>query len=94
MRRDALGKAPGDLALGGGGPILDTVGIDEVDGVALAAEGTASRRDVVGEDPVAALFRPLRLCIFDDVLGLGGAPSPASAAAMAWPCLPEERLAM
>src|SRR5260370_12089005 len=72
MRADALGEASGDVALAQGWPILDTGGLDEVDGVAVAAERPALRRDVVGEDPVATLARQLLARVAHDLLGFGG----------------------
>src|SRR5438270_13257757 len=72
MRADAAGQSLGDIALGEDGPILDPRGIDEMDRVAVAAERAARRRDVVGEDPVAALARQLLAGMAHDVGGLGG----------------------
>ena len=69
---DPLGEAGGDLALGHDRPVLDPVGVDEVDRVAVAAEGAGAGRHVVGEDPVAALARALGARVGDDVVGLGG----------------------
>ena len=43
-----------------------------MDGIALAAEDAARRRDVIGQDPVAAFLAALGLRIGDDILGLGG----------------------
>ena len=50
------GEAGGDLALGHRRPVLDAVAIDQMDRVAVAAEDAGAGRDVVGEDPVAALL--------------------------------------
>ena len=71
-RGDPLGEPGGDLALGHHRPVLDPVGVDQVDRVAVAAEGAGAGRHVVGEDPVAALALPLGAGVGDDVLGLGG----------------------
>src|SRR5215472_19305928 len=71
-RGDALGEAFGEFALCHRRPILDRVGIHEVNRVAVAAEGAGAGRNVVGEDPVAALALALRARVGDDVLGLGG----------------------
>src|SRR5262245_51691058 len=47
---NSCGKPGGDLALGHNRPVLDPVGVDQVDRVAVAAEGARSRRDVVGKN--------------------------------------------
>ena len=72
MKRDARGEATGNLVLGQCRPILDARGADQVDGIALAAEGPGGGRHVVGHDPVAALAFALVDCIGHQVLGLGG----------------------
>src|SRR5258708_2077089 len=71
MRADALRQTLGDVAFGERGPILDARGLDEVDRVAVAAERAARWRDIVGEDPVAALARQLLAGVAHDVGGLG-----------------------
>ena len=51
-------------------PALDAVGGDQMDLVGVAAHHVA--RDVVGDDPVAALARALGLRMLDHIFGLGG----------------------
>src|SRR3546814_21152657 len=69
---DPRGQTVGDGLLGHRRPVLHGVGGDEVDRIALSAEGAGTRRDIVGEDPVAALARAFGLSVGNDVLGLGG----------------------
>ena len=54
------------------GQLLHPVGRDEMDRVLRAAEGARARRDVIGEDQVAAFGGELLLGIGDQILGLGG----------------------
>ena len=44
----------------------------QMNGVAVAAHHAGRRRDVVGDDPVAALAREFCLGVLDQVFGLGG----------------------
>src|SRR6476469_7631949 len=67
---DALGEAAGDLGLAHLLPIFCAVAADEVDVVRIAAHHVA--RNVVGEDPVAALAAALGGGFGLDVPGLGG----------------------
>ena len=54
-----------------GGQSSTRVGGDEMNGVAVAAHDAGRRRNIVGDDPVAALAGELRLGVGDDVVGLG-----------------------
>ena len=74
---DALRQASGDIQFAGIRPFFDAGfarrrSADQMHLVVIAAEGAGLRRDVVGEDPVAALRGKLRLGIGDNVVGLGG----------------------
>ena len=53
-------------------PGFDAVRGDQMNRVGVAAHDAGLRRNVVGENPVAAFFGELRLGIGDDVIGLGG----------------------
>ena len=67
---DPLGQSRGDLALCHDRPIFDTVSIDQVDFIAVAAESSGSRRDIIGEYPIAALTLTLEAGIVDDIVRL------------------------
>src|SRR6185436_19223541 len=54
-RRDPIRQPVGNGLLAEPRPILNALGRDEVHGVLGSAEGAGRGRDIVGEDPVAAL---------------------------------------
>ena len=68
--RNARDQVARDLFLARFGPVLDAVGGDQVNAVAVAAHHVA--RDVIGDDPVGALGDLLGDRLLDDALGLGG----------------------
>ena len=53
-------------------PGLDALRGHQLDGIAVAAHDAGLRRDVIGEDPVAAFGNELGLGIGGDVFGFGG----------------------
>src|SRR5580658_3628421 len=69
---DALGEAGGNFVLGHDRPVLNAFAVYQVDRVLVAAEGAGPGRDVVGENPIAALADALGPRVCDDVVGLGG----------------------
>ena len=69
---DAFGQAVGDGAFAQRGPVLDTIGGDQMHGIVIAAEGLAARRHIVGDDPVAIFGDALGLGVLDQVRGLRG----------------------
>src|SRR5436305_1912573 len=69
---DAGSEAGGDFLLAHNRPILDPAAIDQMNGVAIAAEDAGCGRHIVGEDPVAALAHALVAGVAEDILGLGG----------------------
>jgi len=70
MSSDPLGEPCGDFVFGHHRPILEPVGIDQMDRVAVAAEGVRPRRHIVGEDPVAAFAKTLAAGVLDHIVGL------------------------
>src|SRR5207248_9091652 len=72
--RDAFDEPCSNLALGHDRPVLDTTLVNQMDRVVVAAKGTGSYRDIVGEDPIAALALPLEPGVVDDIIGLGRKP--------------------
>lgn len=72
MRGDAVGKTLGDLGLGQTRPFLRTLRRDQMDLIVLTAERAAAGRDVVRNDPVAALAAALGDRLLDDRSRFGG----------------------
>src|SRR5512145_2052475 len=72
MAGDAPRDPMRDLVLRQAIPGFDTVRIDEMYGIGVAAERSAARADVVGDDPVAAFAATLGFGVRDNVLGFGG----------------------
>src|SRR3546814_3466464 len=70
-RGDLAAEPLGHFRLGHLRPVLHPLGGDQVDAVVVAAEGRRARRDVVGEDPVAAFAGELGAALLDYLLGLG-----------------------
>src|SRR5690606_21599090 len=68
----SLRKQACDGALALLGPILDRLAGDQENPVVVAAEGGGTGADIIGQDPVTALFVELRAAVLDDMLGLRG----------------------
>ena len=71
MIRDAERQPARDFVLIETRPILDPGGIDNMNGVGIAAESPCAGRYIVGDDPITAFGAPLLDRLFDDLFGFG-----------------------